>query len=364
MATVQTGSRPGEVFATTSHGADTTQSQLPSVAEGSLNQGAVSTQSVREAIATIAAPATASPAQEKTVQVRNQDLVNYAYLVLMKEKGIAASSSYQHAADRMKELFGVSLRDILQQDAREKRSEIPITEENAALVQSRFVRETQPTNAAPQPAPSTTEVSGDMIVNSLYRAAHKLHARMGSEAGRAIGAKDYSVDALVHRLAEIAEIKKHTGHTVWQIALSHREENFSAASLDSTALSKALNAAVAHRSPGGERASKNVRSTPREASRPPETAQAPDGEAPTGKESFHASTTVKPGGALVKTIEDRLVNGAGEEIVVERKRFIAGPLSFNLPGKKVMADEGIHPKEAKAIVKEHLRSLSRRGQSD
>jgi len=362
MATLQTGSRPSEVIATTSHGSEATQSQLLSVAEWSLKQTAVSPLSIRASIANIAAAAAVLPDPEKTVHVRNQDLVNYAYLVVMKEKDINASSAYQHAAHRMKELFGVSLRDILQQDARQNRTEIKITEANAAIVHSRFVRESQPTNSSAQPTPSTVEVSGDTIVKSLYASAHKLHNRLGSDAARAIGAKNNSPDALVHRLAEIAEIKKHTGHTVWGIALSHRQENFSSASLDSAALSKALTASVSHPAPV-ERGSRHERSTPHETARPTKTAQAHGDETSAVKESFHASTTVKPGGSLVKTIEDRLVNGAGEEIVVHRKRFIAGPLSFNLPGKKVTVDEGINPKEAKAIVKEHLRSLSRHSHS-
>jgi hypothetical protein len=364
MATLQTGSRPNEILSTTSQGSEPVASQVPSVAEGSLKQGAVSPHSIRESIAGIAVAATPSPDVRTTIHVRNQDLVNYAYLVVMKEKDITAGSPYQHAADRMKELFGVSLRDILQKDARENRTEIKITEANASIIQKRFARSEQTASSVSQPAPVIAEVSGDKIINALYASAHKLQNRLGSDAARSIGAKDNSEDALVHRLAEIAEIKKHTGHTVWDIALSHRTKSFSADVLESPALLKAVNAAGSHRAVKGEGTANHDRSRQHDTSRQTEAAGTHGREDSSKKESFHASTTVKPGGYFVKPIQDRLVNELGQEIVVERKRFIAGPLSFNLPGKKVTVDQGINPNDAKAIVKEHIRSLSRRDKSN
>jgi hypothetical protein len=264
----------------------------------------------------------------------------------------------------MKELFGVSLRDIEQRDARERQTEVKITKDNDSVIQARFARADQEADPVSQRAPAVAEVRGDKIVNSLYAGAQKLQSRLGSDAARSIGAKDNSEDALVHRLAEIAEIKKHTGYTVWEIALSHRKESFPASALESPALLKAVNSTVSHRVTRDSQTARPEGSGHHEGARQGDTPGTHARDGTPQKESFHASTTIKPGGRFVRPIEDRLVNDAGQEIVVERKRFIAGPLSFNLPGKKVTVDEGINPKEAKAIVKEHLRSLSRHSHSN
>jgi hypothetical protein len=334
--------------------ASTAPAATPSVTEAAITQTSVDRGSIRQNISQQAGLAT----------LKNQDLVNYAYLVLMKEKGHSAPNAYEHAAAKLEKQFGVKLHEVERLDARQGTSQIRITDANREILTSRFgIGATK--NETPQP--SQDLLTGQKIINDLYSQARELQRQYGANAGRLVGSRSNDQDAIVNRLAEIAGIKEATGHTVWEIANSHRKETFSAKHLDQGKFEKELASIIAsnHATLSRGHASERTNSQTREhRSDQPASRDAQAERRLEGKE-FIATTVIEPGGRIIKHVRDTITDTDGNPIVVvERSRMNLGPLSFNLPGRDYKVSEGIPQEQAREMARDYIRNSSRRNRSE
>lgn len=334
--------------------ASTAPAGAPSVSNESITQTAVDARAIRQSIG----------GQAGLAAIKNQDLVNYAYLVLMKEKGHSAPNAYEHAAAKLEKLFGVKLNEVERMDARQSSSQIRITDANKEILASRFGIGATKQEA---PAPTPDAITGQKIINDLYAQARQLQREHGANAGRLVGSRSNDQDAIVNRLAEIAGIKEATGHTVWDIANSHRTDIFSAKTFDKETFRKELGSVIAHNHETLDRSREESRTkhqAPERRAHHTESAKAPSERTLQGKE-FIATTVIEPGGRLFKNIRDTITDTQGHAIVtVERTRMNLGRLSFNLPGREYKVSEGVPEAQAKEMAKDYIRNSYRRNRSE
>lgn len=330
--------------------ASTAPAATPSVTNEAITQTAVDPRAIRESIGQ----------QAGLTTIKNQDLVNYAYLVLMKEKGHSAPNAYEHAAAKLEKLFGVKLSEVERMDARQASSQIRITDANKEILASRFgIGATK--QEAPAPTPDT--ITGQKIINDLYAQARQLQREHGANAGRLVGCRSNDQDAIVNRLAEIAGIKEATGRTVWEIANSHRTDHFPAKVLDKENFRNELASVIArnHETLGrSHEESRTKHQAPERHAHHADSVKTPSERTLQGKE-FIPTTVIEPGGRLFKHIRDTITDAQGNPIVtVERTRMNLGPLSFNLPGREYKVSEGVPEAQAKEMAKEYIRNSYRR----
>ena len=334
----------------------TAPAAAPSVANEAIATTAVDPRSIRQSIGQ----------QAGLAALKNQDLVNYAYLVLMKEKGHTAPNAYEHAAAKLEKMFGVKLNEIERMDARQASSQIRITDVNREILASRFgVGAAKP--EAPAQAPDT--ITGQKMINDLYARAKEIQHEYGANAGRLVGARSNDRDAIVNRLAEIAGIKEETGHTIWEIANSHRTDAFSSATLDRANFGKELasvisaNHAALSRSREEERARSrdDDRAKPRSREQHNREVAKPEQERTLQGKEYNATTVIEPGGRVFKHVRDTITDPQGNPVVVvDRTRINLGPLSFNLPGREYKVSDGVPQDQAKEMAKEYIRNSYRR----
>lgn len=334
--------------------ASTAPAAAPSVANEAITQTAVDPRSFRQSLGQQAMIAT----------IKNQDLVNYAYLVLMREKGHSAPNAYEHASAKLEKLFGVKLSEVERLDARQASSQIRITDGNREILSTRFGVGTHKQEA---PTPAAETITGQKIINDLYARAKELQREYGANAGRLVGSRSNDQDAIVNRLAEIAGIKDTTGHTIWEIANSHRTEAFTLKSYDKEKLGKEVADVIASNHATLSRLREEERlkpqTTERRAHHRESTTTRPE-RSLEGKELI-ATTVIEPGGRLLKHVRDTITDAQGNPVVsVERTRMNLGPLSFNLPGKEYKVSEGVPEAQAKEIAREYIRNSYRRNRSE
>lgn len=176
------------------------------------------------------------------VPVKNQDLVNYAYKVLMRESH-QRSNAWEHANARMQQLFGVGLADV--EKNREAQTKIHLTKENGHRVEQ-ILQSGKPANepkAETSSAPKVKNgVTGDEIINTLYRHANALYSQYGDNAAKMIGAKKNNPDEIVERLADLANLEKKTGFSIWKLTeKQNREQVFRAGTFDDKQLVQEIN---------------------------------------------------------------------------------------------------------------------------
>jgi len=186
-----------------------------------------------------------------SVPVKNQELVTYAYKVLMREPHPQNTNAWEHANARMQQLFGVGLADV--ETHRGAETKVKLNAANARIVEERFLHSRQSgggkstsdkahaSSSAPEMKPG---VKGDDIVETLYRHANALHNQYGDNAARMIGAKNNTPDEIVERLSELAKIKEKTGHSVWDIAAKHRGDVFKQDAFNDKELVAAINTQI------------------------------------------------------------------------------------------------------------------------
>ena len=326
----------------------TAPAAAPSVANEAITPTAVDPRSMRQSIGQ----------QAGLAAIKNQDLVNYAYLVLMKEKGHTAPNAYEHAAAKLEKMFGVKLNEIERIDARQASSQIRITDANREILASRFgVGAAKP--EAPAQAPDT--ITGQKMINDLYARAKEIQHEYGANAARLIGARSNDRDAIVNRLAEIAAIKEVTGHTIWEIANSHRTEAFPAATLDRATLGKELASVISANHAALSRSREDDRAKPHSREQQHRESGKPEQEPTLRGKEYIATTVIEPGGRLFKHVRDTITDPQGNPVVVvDRTRMNLGPLSFNLPGREYKVSEGVPQDQAKEMAKEYIRNSYRR----
>lgn len=326
----------------------TAPAAAPSVANEAITQTAVDPRTIRQSIGQ----------QAGLAGVKNQDLVNYAYLVLMKEKGHTAPNAYEHAAAKLEKMFGVKLNEIERMDARQASSQIRITDANREILASRFG-----VGAAKQEAPAKAPdtITGQKMINDLYARAKEIQHEYGANAARLVGARSNDRDAIVNRLAEIAGVKEATGHSIWEIANSHRTDAFPAAALDRAKFGKELASVISANHAELSAAREKERAKPRSREHHHRESGKPEAERTLHGGEYIATTVIEPGGRVFKHVRDTITDTRGNPVVVvDRTRMNLGRLSFNLPGREYKVSEGVPEDQAKEMAKEYIRNSYRR----